>query len=163
MSSEPKTVSLSFDADINQRIEVIYDLLADLRGYGLWLPGSVVFKGTSEVSPGTTVVGTRYIESSPWGIRRGLVTQATRPTLLSFHQPMTLRPEWIGNIDIHLRHNLSSVGAGTRLHRTLDLAITGPARLVSRLIVRASGAENRRMLEKLKIYAESAHFSGKRA
>ncbi len=151
--------SLYFETSINQRPEIIFDLLADLRGYAAWLPRSVIFNGTSSISPGPIAVGTSYVEKSLWGTRRGTVTEMNRPSRLSFHQPMTLRPAWIGNVDIRLYHELIPSGASTRLIRTLDLDICGPARLFSRVILRGFISENHRMLAKLKAYAESPRAS----
>lgn len=100
-------VTLKFEADIAASAERVFALLADLRGYDRWLPGSRAFHGTVAISGGPIAVGTTYVEPGPLGTRHGLVTEMDRPTRLTFEQPMTLKPRFTGVIGIKLVHRLT--------------------------------------------------------
>lgn len=70
---------LVFEAVIERQRELVFDLLVDLRRYADWLPHSPAFKGTTLISAGPIHTGTTYVETSPWGTRRGTVTALDRP------------------------------------------------------------------------------------
>ena len=53
--------------DIAASPEVVFDLVADLHGYGRWLPSSGDYEGTSEISPPPVAKGTTYVERSTTG------------------------------------------------------------------------------------------------
>lgn len=144
------SVRLVFEETIAAEPGIVFDTLADLRGYDAWLPRSTVFKGTSEVSDAVIRKGTTYVEDSPWGVRRGEVTELLRPHELSFRQPMTLKPGWLGRIDIGLSHLLVEVRGGTLLTRELELGFEGIVRWFQRPVTNAFSLENRRLLSVLK-------------
>lgn len=134
---------------------LIFDILIDLRHYDLWLPPSLVFRGTTSISDGPIRPGTTYLETSLWGARHGTILQAERPSRISYRQPMTLRPDWLGTIDIRIDDRLTPVGAATRLTRTLKLGFQGPVRLLRVAVARAFEVEIERMHARLKAYAEA--------
>lgn len=146
---------LFFEATFAAPPERVFDLLADLRGYDAWLPRSVVFKGTSEVSPGPIGAGTTYVERSIWGVRRGAVTRFERPSELAFDQPMTLNPRWLGRIEIRLRQKLVATDAGTYLTRELDLNFHGPVRCIGGAVAAMFATEIRRMIAALEQHIEN--------
>lgn len=154
-------ITLVFQAIVERPPDLVFDILSDLRRYGDWLPHSNVFKGTTAISDDPIRVGTTYVEISPWGIRCGVVTEASRPVRLAFKQPMSLRPRFLGGIDIRLDHAIDAAGSSTRITRTLELDLCGIARLLRRPILRSFAVENRRMLAALKIHAERLPAAGR--
>lgn len=148
-------IKLEFEADIEATAERVFSLLADLRDYDRWLPGSQAFHGTVRISDGPIVVGTSYVEPGPLGRRHGVVTLMDRPTRLAFEQPMTLKPRFAGVIGIRLLHTLTPNGATVHLKRELELSPRGPIKLAMSLVVKMFRAENERMMRTLKAYAEA--------
>jgi uncharacterized protein YndB with AHSA1/START domain len=148
-------IELEFEADIDATADRVFSLLADLRGYDRWLPGSQAFHGTVGISDGPIAVGTSYVEPGPLGTRHGVITQMDRPTRLAFEQPMTLKPRLAGVIGIRLSHTLTPNGASTHLKRELELSPQGPIKLATPFVVKMFRAENERMMRALKAYAEA--------
>lgn len=148
------TVELRFERSIRASAERVYDLLADLRGYDRWLPRSAAFHGTTRISEGPVRVGTTYVETSPAGTRRGIVTSMSRPVRLDFEQPMTLRPRLLGRIGIELSHVLTPGEGGVYVLRRLQLAPNGLVGLLMPRVIKAFRAENERMLDMLAAAAE---------
>lgn len=148
-------IELHFEADIAASAERVFSLLAELRDYDRWLPGSQAFRGTHRISEGPIGVGTTYIEPGPLGVRQGRVTEFVPPTRLSFEQPMSLKPKAFGTIGIRLCHTLTPGAGSVHLLRELQLDPRGLVRFMMPAIVPAFRAENRRMMQTLKTYAES--------
>ena len=148
-------IELKFEAEIRASAERVFSLLAELRDYDRWLPPSAAFRGTVRISEGPIAVGTTYLEPGPFGTRRGVLTQMDRPTRLAFEQPMTLKPRALGVIGIKLLHTLTPDGASVHLLRTIELSPQGPVKLLMPLLVGMFRAENERMMQTLKNYAES--------
>jgi uncharacterized protein YndB with AHSA1/START domain len=148
-------VDLKFEADIRASANRVFSLLAELRDYDRWLPGSSAFHGTVTISEGPIAVGTTYVEPGPLGTRHGVVTELDRPTRLAFEQPMTLKPRIMGVIGIRLLHTLTPHEASVHLLRALELSPRGAIRLAMPLVVRMFRVENERMMRTLKAYAEA--------
>jgi len=149
-------IALHWETAIRACAERVFALLADLRDYDRWLPGSSAFRGTSSISAGPIGVGTTYVEPGPLGVRHGRVTEFVPPKRLAFEQPMTLRPNAMGTIGIRLFMNLTPGTDGVHLRRELQLNPQGPVKLIMPLVLRGFRAENERMLRVLKDYAERA-------
>ncbi len=147
--------TLIIETLIERERTLVFDILVDLRRYSEWLPRSIVFKGTTSISERPTCVGTTYVESSLWGVRRGTITELHRPDRVSYWQPMTLRPAWIGVIDVRVDDSLSEADSSTRLTRTLRLGFTGPVRLFKSAVARSFRAEIERTHARLKEYTET--------
>jgi hypothetical protein len=147
-------VQRTIETWIDSQPDLIFDVLIDLRSYDEWLPDSAVFRGTTAISRGAIGPGTTYIESSPWGIRRGQVVDMDRPVRISYHQPMTLRHVWMGTIDIHVDDLLTPVNTGTLVKQGLSLDIQGPARVFGSSIASSFVTEIKRMQAQLKAYVE---------
>ncbi len=109
------TVTRIVETWIGCEPNLVFDTLADLRRYGEWLPPSSVFRGTTAICEGPIRPGTTYVETSPWGTRRGVVTAMHRPVRISYRQPMTLHPAWLGMIDVQVEDTLEAAGSETRL------------------------------------------------
>lgn len=133
----------------------IFDILADLRHYGDWLPHSLVFKGTTAISPGPIGVGTTYVETSPWGTRRGVVTVIDRPDRIAYWQPMTLSPRWLGTVFVRVEDSLAPVGFSTLLRRDLQLRFRGVVTLAAPIVARSFVSEIERIQKWLKSHAEA--------
>jgi hypothetical protein len=131
----------------------VFSILADLRKYDSWLPGSAAFHGTTKIADGPIAVGTTYVEPGPFGIRHGAVTDLSWPTQLNFEQPMTLKPRVLGVIGIKLFHTLTPGTGCVHLLRRLELSPRGPVRLMMPIVTKAFRIENERMMRILKTFA----------
>lgn len=143
-----------FTITIHARPEPIFDVLVDLRHYGDWLPHSAVFEGTQTISEGPIAEGTRYKEHSLFGTRDGIIVRLRRPSCIAYHQPMSLRPAWLGQLDIDVTDTLTDLGANTELSRTLRVTPSGPVRFAGRAITWFFAREIKRMHAQLKAYVE---------
>lgn len=148
-------VDLVFEADVAAPAETVFDALVDLPGYGRWLTSSSAYAGTTEVSTDPVAAGTTYVEQSPSGTRDGTVTELDRPSRVTFHQPMTMRPRLLGVIDIHVTYTLAPTTAGVHVTRLVRLTIPWPLRLAQPLVLRQFDHESRRTMDALAAYAAS--------
>ncbi len=149
-------IELRFDRLIGADAARVFALLADLRDYDRWLPRSTAFHGTSRISEGPIRLGTTYVEESPFGIRRGIITGFVPPTTLNFEQPMQLKPAFFGEIGIKLFHTLTPQGKGVQVLRQLQLTPKGPVTLFAPIIAHAFRIENERMMTALRSFAATA-------
>jgi uncharacterized protein YndB with AHSA1/START domain len=147
---------LHLEIEIESSPETVFATLVDLRGYGRWLPRSTAFPGTTEISPGPVRVGTTYVESAPSGVRRGTITELARPTRMTFHQPMTLKPKLLGVIDMWVRYALTQQGSWVHLDRDIALEIPWQLKLLQPFVVRQFRSESGRTLRALKAHVEGA-------
>jgi uncharacterized protein YndB with AHSA1/START domain len=147
-------MELQLDIDVQAPPAVVFDLIADLRGYDRWLTTSKSFPGTTEVSTDPVAVGTTYVESGPDGMRRGTVTELERPERVAFHQPMSLKPGLLGAIDILVRYTLTPTEGGTHVHRTVTLALPWQLKPAQPLVMRRFRGESERTMAALKTRAE---------
>ena len=146
---------LELHVDISASPETVFDLLADLHGYGRWLPPAPDYAGTSEISSPPVAVGTTYRELSRAGVRHGVVTILDRPRIIAFHQPMTLRPRVAGTIDTTVTLVVEARGDGARVTRTVDLDLPGQLVPVRGIVIGRYRGESERMLWALKTFAEA--------
>ena len=146
--------SIERHVDIAASPEVVFDLICDLHGYGRWLPPSVDYGGTSQISPPPVAVGTTYVEHSGRGVRRGIVIALARPDVVAFRQPMTLRPRLLGTIESTVSMSVAATAVGARVTRTVELGVPRRLSLVRSLVVGRYAHEGERMLHALKTYAE---------
>ena len=140
--------------DIAASPEAVFDLVADLHGYGRWLPSSGDYEGTSEISAPPVVKGTTYVERSTTGVRHGIVIALARPDVIAFRQPMTLRPRAAGTIDSTVSMSVSATAGGSRVTRTVELGIPTRLAVARSVIVGRYAHESERMLRALKARAE---------
>jgi uncharacterized protein YndB with AHSA1/START domain len=147
---------LQFTTDVAAPADAVFAAIADLTGYGRWLPGSNSFGGITNVSPLPVGLGTTYIDAGPAGTREGSIVAFTPPTLIAFRQPMRVqRGMLMGTIDIDVRCALEPLERGTRVVRTITIRPRGLLLLAQPLIVSAFRAENERLLAELRRYVES--------
>jgi uncharacterized protein YndB with AHSA1/START domain len=146
-------VELVFEADVARPVETVFDALVDLPGYGKWLDSSSAYAGTTEVSTDPVAAGTTYTERSPSGTRHGTVSEFDRPSLVTFHQPMTMRPRLLGVIDIHVSYTLAPTPTGTHVTRVVRLTLPWQLRLAQPLVLHQFDSESRRTMDALAAFA----------
>lgn len=144
------------EADIAASAEKIFGAIVDFRGYDRWLARSEVFAGITDISSEPIALGTTWAEPGPNGERRGRVTRFERPTRVTFHQPMLLRPRLLGTIDITVDVVLDTRSNAVRVSRVVSIRIPWQLKLVQPLVVRRFRAESGRTLLALKAFAERA-------
>ena len=151
-------VSIELHEDVGAPRERVFELIADLHGYGRWLPPARDYRGTSEISPPPVRVGTTYREASPSGVRSGVVTVIDPPRSVVFHQPMALRPRLAGTLDSTVTMSISASDAepgSVRVTRLVELGTPWWLAPLRPLIVRRYRDESARMLRALKAFAEA--------
>jgi uncharacterized protein YndB with AHSA1/START domain len=150
------TTTIERQVDIAASPEAVFDLVADLHGYGRWLPSAGDYEGTGELSPPPVAVGTTYVERSRRGTRHGMVIALARPDVIAFRQPMTLRPRLAGTIDSTVTMSVAATAKGARVTRTVELEIPGRIGFLRSIVVGRYARESERMLQALRAAAESA-------
>jgi hypothetical protein len=138
---------------------VLFELLADMPGYGRWLPGSRQFGRTTEVEPYPVQLGSRYRDGKPdepgrdW---RGTVTGFQPPGSLDFHHVIAVA-QLRATADVHIHYSIEPGSAATTVTRWLVLDISMPAafRPFRGLIVSSFDKENLRTMAAVKKYAEA--------
>jgi uncharacterized protein YndB with AHSA1/START domain len=147
---------IRLDAEIDAPVEEIFAAIVDLRGYDRWLPKSDVFEGITDISSAPIALGTTWSEPGPNGVRHGTVTDFEAPTRVTFHQPMTMSPRFLGVIDITVSIALTPTPPSVLVRRIVTIGIPWPLKLVQPLVVRQFRAEGGRTLLALKRFAESS-------
>ena len=153
---EGNVTEIRQEADIAAPAEKIFAAIVDFRGYDRWLPRSDVFEGITDISSEPIALGTTWTEPGPNGVRHGRVTRFERPTRVTFHQPMALRPSLLGTIDITVDVALDTRSNAVHLSRVVTIGIPWQLKLVQPLVVRRFRTESARTLLALKAFAESA-------
>ena len=144
------------EAEIDAPAERIFAAIVDFRGYDRWLTTSSVFEGISDISSDPIALGTTWSEPGPNGVRRGTVTEFEAPTRVTFHQPMTMSPRFLGVIDITVSVTLTpATPTSVLVRRVVMIGIPLPLKLVQPLVVRQFRIESGRTLLALKDFAES--------
>jgi uncharacterized protein YndB with AHSA1/START domain len=141
------------EADIYSPAEEIFGVITDLRGQDRWLTDSSAFHGTEDVSSDPVRLGTTYREPGPFGVRDGTVTEFEPPTMVTFHQPMTMKLH-AGTMDVVMRYTLIPGPRSTLVRRVVTLGIPWKLKLAQPLLVHAFAVESRRTLLSLKAYAD---------
>jgi uncharacterized protein YndB with AHSA1/START domain len=142
--------------DIKSPITTVFTTLTDLPRYQTWLPHSSSFKGTTQVSETPVKLGTTYLEPGPAGLRKGEIIEFDEPVKVTFHQPTSLKPYWMGLvIDIRVEMRLREEGEGeTRLERDVFLIYPWVLWPFKALLDREFRGESWRTMECLKRFLE---------
>jgi hypothetical protein len=148
-----------YQARITAPPALLFELLADMPGYGRWLPGSQQFAQTTDVEPYPVQLGSRYHDGKPGESGKdwwGTVTGFQPPGSLDFHHTIAV-PQLRATIDVHIHYSLELDTAATQVSRWLVLDISMPAiaRPLRRLITSGFDKENLRTMAALKAYADS--------
>ncbi len=147
---------LHLETDIASSAESVFDTIADLRTYSRWLTQEGSYGGTTDITPGPIALGSTYVEHESRGVRRGTVTEFDRPTRLTFHQPMTLRPRLAGVIDITVRYAITPRDGVVHVDRDVTLVMPWSLKLVQPIVVRQFRSESQRAMNALKAFLEGA-------
>jgi len=118
-----------FQANIRAPAEDIFDTIVDFAGQSRWLPKSLAYRGTDQISTEPVALGTTYREPGIFGVRKGTVTELNRPTRVTFHQPMTMRAH-LGVVDTTIRYELRSQSNSTQVTEFVAVTFSGMVRLL---------------------------------
>lgn len=140
--------------------DTLFELLADMPGYGRWLPGSDAYGSTTDVEPYPVRLGSRYHDGKPgepgksW---QGTVTGFQPPGALDFHHVIKVS-QLRATVDVHIHYSLEPGQAVTHVTRWLVLDITMPALFLplKAAITARFDKENARTMAALRQYAETS-------
>jgi uncharacterized protein YndB with AHSA1/START domain len=144
------------ETEIRAPAEKIFAAIVDLRGYDRWLATSNVFEGITDISTDPIALGTTWAEPGPNGVRHGTVTQFEPPTRVTFRQPMTMSPRFLGVIDITVSLTLARLPTSVHVQRVVTFGIPWQLKLFQPLVVRQFRVESGRIMLALKDFAESS-------
>ena len=145
---------LQLEAEIAAPVEKIFAAIVDLRGYERWLGTSNVFEGITDISSDPIALGATWSETGPNGVRRGTVTEFEPPTRVTFHQPMTMSPRFLGIIEITVSMTLTPTPLSVHVRRVVTIRIPWPLKIVQPLVLGQFRKESGRTLLALKHFAE---------
>jgi uncharacterized protein YndB with AHSA1/START domain len=136
----------------------IFAVLTDLPAYLTWLPQSSAFKGTTEVSSTPVQLGTTYLEPGPAGLRKGEIVEFEEPEKVTFHQPMSMKPYFLGIVlDVRVEMSLSEGEGGvTLLKRDVRLGYPWVLWPFKVLVDKEFRRESWRTMELLKKHVEGS-------
>src|ERR1039458_4949109 len=97
-------IEIQYEAEVHCTAEKVFDVILDLRGYDRWLAASKGYGGITDISSDPVTLGTIYVEPGRKGVRHGTITEFEPPMKVVFHQPMTMKPRFLGIIDIRVRY-----------------------------------------------------------
>lgn len=147
-------MKISCETTIHSSADTVFQTIVDLSGYGRWLSSSAAYPGTTDISTDPVAAGTTYVESGPSGVRHGTVTELQPPTLVTFHQPMTMKPRLLGVIDIDVTYTLTPAAAGVHVGRVVTLAINWRLKPLQPVVVGQFRRESERTMQALKAFTE---------
>lgn len=113
-------------------IDEVFDRLADIDGYGEWMPkrGSLL-RQTQQTSPGPVGLGTTYFDQTSAGDTPGDIVEFVRPTAIVFHW-------WDASSNGRFKaegwpgYRLEAVGrSSTEVHHHARLQVYGFSRLMT--------------------------------
>jgi hypothetical protein len=151
-----------FTTHIQGAATMIFELIADMPNYVLWLPDSSAFGGTINVTPYPVRLGTTYLDAGPIE-KPGSVTEYDPPKHISFHHVVQIRRGFLHtDVDARIRYSLQARGSSTFVERRLVLMfhLSGILRLALPLLLYSFGKENDRTLAALKRYVEAQANDG---
>jgi hypothetical protein len=148
-----------YRSDMSAPPTLLFKLLSDLPNYGVWLPASDQFDGTTDVKPYPVQLGSRYHDGKPdqpgkdwWGT----VTGFQPPGSVDFHHTIHVKP-LKATIDVNIHYSFEPADAKTHVTRWLVLDVSMPIifRPLRRFITASFEKENLRTMAAVKIYAEA--------
>ncbi|MFJ7126210.1 SRPBCC family protein [Streptomyces sp. NPDC098101] len=125
--------------------EQVYACLRDPRRYGDWLPRSVSYRGTTPGRTSSAAIGDTYVDHTPLGKVRGVVTDASPNRLVAFRQATD-----DDALTIDIVYRLEPTAGGCAVTRTGRIAVAGRLRPVGPLVTALVRRENRRTMARLK-------------
>ncbi|MEU3610392.1 SRPBCC family protein [Streptomyces sp. NPDC035033] len=130
--------------------EQAYACLSDLRKYGDWLPRSASYRGTSPGRTSPATIGDTYVDHTPLGEVRGMVTDASADSLIAFHQATD-----DDALIIDITYRVEPTAGGCTVTRMGRITTAGRLRLVGPLTTALIRRENRRTMARLKEHLDS--------
>jgi uncharacterized protein YndB with AHSA1/START domain len=152
---------LRFTTQIKRSPETIFELVADMPNYSLWLADSPAFKGTVNVTPYPVRLGTTYLDAGPIE-KPGSVTEYDPPTHISFHHTVQLRQGLLNtDVEARIRYTFEPNAVGKLVDRRLVLTfnLKGIFNFALPFILFGFRKENVRTLAALKRYLEPSNAS----
>ncbi|GAB4212875.1 MAG: hypothetical protein OHK0022_49270 [Roseiflexaceae bacterium] len=147
--------TFDFHITIHRTAEEVFALLADLEGYGRWLPRSQTFTGIAGVTPLPVQMGTTYHDIGPASRMEGCVTALVPGERIAFQQRLLRGPGGpLAGLDILIDYRLRPVVDGVAVQRSFTLEPHGLLRLLRRPLLRSTRRENVRILWRLKQHLE---------
>jgi uncharacterized protein YndB with AHSA1/START domain len=147
---------LHFEITINRPSPVVFELIADFKGYNRWLNSSQLFEGLMEITENPVKLGTRYTDKGTSTVMQGSVTVYEPPTRISFHQETHYQllglPAGLG---VTIDYTLRGGGNSTYLQRDVKVETHGLLKLAHPIIINSIRAENERILQAMKATLEN--------
>lgn len=138
---------------------LLFSLLADMPGYGRWLPPSGQYASTTDVQPYPVQLGSQYRDGRPGEPGRewaGSVTGFQSPGSIDFRHVIRVR-QLRATVDVRIHYSIEPDGPGTLVTRWLVLDIRMPLilRPLRPLITASFDTENLRTMAAVTRYAEA--------
>jgi uncharacterized protein YndB with AHSA1/START domain len=165
------TNTIRFSTPILAPPDKVFTALISLHTYSDWLPPSDVFHGTSSISDTPIRVGTTYVEHDVSGTRYGRVLEldpfpdegdegdekaSVKEGKVVFHQPMRLKPEFLGVVvDVLVTMRVRREGKGSIVDREIRLGMPMVLWVVKGWVAGLFERESRRSMGFLKMYLEA--------
>jgi uncharacterized protein YndB with AHSA1/START domain len=148
------TVRFESRTTIRRPAGAVFERLADLPGYGLWMHRTGLFRRCGLTSDGPVGKGTAYFDATRMGTFRGEVTDFEPPSRIGFRE--TLR--WFGSqaMQARVEYFLDEDHDQTSLHHIAVGELFGWMRLMKPAAALLAKAERTRTLKSLRRSLESA-------
>jgi uncharacterized protein YndB with AHSA1/START domain len=143
--------------DIARPPEAVFAALTHLGSMGDRLGRSTSYAGTVDVSDDPVRAGSTYTDRTPLGRLRGEVRELEPDRRVVFRQATAG-----GGLTVLISYDLRPTAAGTRLTRTGRITTRGALGLLHPIVVRATVAENRRTMARLRASLEATEPSDPR-
>ena len=147
------TVRFESRTVIRRPIDVVFERLADVPGYGRWMHRTGLFRRCGLTSEGPVREGTTYFDATRMGTFDGEVTEFAAPSRLAFRE--TLR--WFGSQMTQARpeYFLEVDEDATVVHHIADGELFGWMRFMKPAAALMARVERTRTLNSLKRSLES--------
>ena len=142
---------LRFALTVRHRPAVVFGVIADMRNYHRWLPGSGTFTGVATISPGPVGLGTTYTDRGPLSTMRGEVTEYRPSESIGFRQHLRV-PPLPGSFTIQAKYALRAIDLDTHLERTVSVHGEGVVTVAQPILLYSIRRESWRILRTLQRY-----------
>ena len=147
------TVRFESRTVIERPVDVVFERLADVPGYGRWMHHTGLFRRCRLTSPAPVREGTTYQDATRMGTFEGEVVEFSRPSRLAFRETLT----WFGAPMTQARpeYRLEADDDATVVHHVAVGELYGWFRLMKPAAALMAKAERSRTLKSLKRSLES--------
>ena len=136
---------------VRQPPDVVFGVIADMRSYDRWLPGSGTFSGVATLSPGPVGLGTTYTDRGPLAAMQGEVTEYVPSESIGFRQLLRI-PPLPGSFTIQAKYALRAVDLDTSVERTVSVHGEGVVALAKPVLLYSIRRESWRIMRRLQRY-----------